>query len=67
MLALTQRAASASSKTKRALRGQSITRTLGICPLDAKRFAQVRENAIPSFYSELDARLAGGPGIPLVL
>src|SRR5580704_15516243 len=62
-----KRSANAGDKTKRALRGKSITRTLGICPLDAKRFAQVRENAVPSFYSKLDARLAGGAGIPFVL
>src|ERR1700722_3851602 len=62
-----KRSANAGDKTKRTLRGKSITRTLGICPLDAKRFAQVRENAVPSFYPKFDARLAGGPGIPLVL
>src|SRR6202453_3161804 len=61
-LELTQEA-----KTKRALRGKSIARTLGICPLNAKRLAQVRENAVPPFYPKFDARLAGGPGIPLVL
>ena len=61
-LKLTQEA-----KTKRALRGKSIAGGLGICPHNAKRHTQVRENAAPTFHPKFDARLAGGSGIPFVL
>src|SRR5882757_4960675 len=62
-----KRSAHAGDKTKRALCGKSIARTPGICPLDAKRFAQMRENAVPPFYPEFTARTGGGREIPFVL